>query len=217
MTAAFRLTLVLAGLFAAVVRADEADPPAAPAQRIAPDDPAWGKLAAGLRQSTSVTANFTELRWFSFKKAPTALQGEVRVSAEHGLSLRYLAPEEQTVIIDERGMVLRSASGDSIAPADPRSGAANSALLHGLRLDFVPLAQVCELYGRRAGLAWTLALVPRGADLRRTLGRITVEGQGGAVRRIELWRSATQRVEISVQPPRSTAAFTPEELRRYFR
>jgi hypothetical protein len=59
--------------------------------------------------------------------------------------------------------------------------------------------------------------VPRADDLRRTLGRISVEGEGAAVGRIELRRSETQRVEIIVAAPRPAAAFTADEVRRYFR
>ena len=62
-----------------------------------------------------------------------------------------------------------------------------------------------------------MTLVPRAAGLRRAMGRITVDGRGPAVRRIEFRRSAAQRVEISEDPPRPAAAFTPDEVRRYFR
>jgi hypothetical protein len=211
------LFLALAGILAAMARAEETDAAIAPGNRISPDDPAWSELSAGLRQRTAVTAEFTERRFFSFKKTPTILQGEVRISAEHGLSLHYVRPEEHTVIIDRRGVLLRLATGDSVPPAEPGGGAANDALLHALRLDLGQLAKTFDLYGSRAGAAWTLALVPRAADLRRTLGRITLGGEGATVRRIELRRSATQRVEISVQPPRPAGPFTAEEIRRYFR
>ena len=211
------LCFAFAGIIAAAVRADEAGTLTNPAHRIAPDDPVWNDLAGELRKQPSVTADFTERRFFSFKKTPTVLRGEVRVSADRGLSLHYVDPEDHIVVIDGLGVLLRSAAGDSVPPADPRAGAAHTALLHALRLDLGPLAEAFELYGLRAGAAWTLALVPRAADLRRTLGQITVGGEGAAVRRIEFRRSATQRVEISVAPPRATASFTAEELRRYFR
>jgi len=209
--------LILAFAFAAPLRAEDADTLVTPDHRLAPDDPAWIELAAGLRDKPGITADFTEQRRFAFKKTPTVLKGEARVSAERGLSLHYLEPEAQTVIIDAQGLLLRTAAGDTIPPADPASAAANAALLHVLRLELRPLAEIFELYGVRTGAAWTIALVPRAADLRRTLGRISVEGDGAAVRRIEFRRSATQRVEILVEPPRSVAAFTADELRRFFR
>jgi hypothetical protein len=209
--------LVIAGILAASVRADESVVPTDADHRVAPDDPAWGRLAAGLREQSTVTADFTEERWFAFKRTPTILHGEVRISAERGVSLRYLDPEEQIVIIDGKGTLLRSATGDRSPPSDPRASAANFALLHLMRLDLAKLEPDFELYGQRAGPAWTLVLVPRAEELRRTLGQIAVQGEGAAVSRIELRRSATQRVEIIVMPPRPTAAFTPDEIRRFFR
>ena len=211
------LLVALALVSAAVVHADRTDDLISPGNRIVPDDPAWRGLSAGLRERTAVTAEFTERRFFPFKKSPTVLQGEVRVSAEHGLSLHYVHPDEHTVIIDGRGVLLRFATGDSVPPAEPGGGAANDALLHALRLDLGPLAKTFDFYGSQAGAAWILALVPRAAELRQALGRITVEGDGAAVRRIELRRSAAQRVEISVEPPRPSAPFTGEEIRRFFR
>jgi hypothetical protein len=208
---------VLAFLFATLAGAAETDLLAVPAHRVAVDDPAWQDLAGGLRAQTAVTADFTENRWFPFRRIPTVLKGEVRVSAEHGLSLHYLDPQEQTVIVDDRGMLVRTKAGDSVPPADPRAGAANAALLHVLQFDLRSLAEAFEIYGIRTGAAWKLALVPKDDALRRTLGQISIEGEGAAVRRIELRRSALQRVEIAVDPPRSTAAFAADEIRRFFR
>lgn len=197
-----------------------AEEPAAlvsPAHRLAADDPAWRELAAGLRGLGAVTADFTENRYFPFKRTTTVLPGEARVSAEHGLSLHYLGPPEQVVIMDDRGMVVRAAGKDTVPPADAQTAAANTALRHVMRLDLRPLEKDFELYGDRTGAAWKLALVPKDDALRRTLGQISIEGEGAAVRRIELRRSLTQRVEILIAAPRPPAAFTADELKRFFR
>jgi hypothetical protein len=212
-----RLALIFAGIFAVAAQADEAGSIAVPANRIAQDSPEWRRLAGELRSEAAVTAGFTEFRWFAFKNTPTVLKGEVRVSADRGLSLHYLEPEEQTVIIDQQGGLLRSATGDRAMPSDPRADAANFALLHLLRLDLALLSESFELYGRNADSGWILALVPRDAELRRSLGTIAVDGKGSAIIRIELRRSATQRVEITMTAPRTAGSFSPDELRRYFR
>jgi hypothetical protein len=204
-------------MLAATAQADESGALALPANRIAPDDPDWAKLGGELRLESAVTAAFTELRWFAFKNTPTALKGEVRVSANHGLSLHYLDGEDQVVIIDGQGALLRSRTGDRAMPADPRADAANFAMLHLLRLDLTLLSTSFDLYGRYTAANWTLALVPRDSELRSSLGTITVDGVGAGIHRIELRRSATQRVEITMEAPQTKAAFTPDELRRYFR
>jgi hypothetical protein len=197
--------------------AEDADALVAPSHQLGVNDPAWKDIATGLQAEKAVTTTFVENRWFPFRKVPTVLRGESRVSAEHGLSLHYTEPKEQIVIIDGQGMLTRTAAGDTAAPADPRAEAANSALLHALRFDLAALAGTFDLYGIRTGDTWQLALVPKDDSLRRTLGRIAIEGEGAAVRRIELRRSAVQRVEILIAPPQSTAAFSPEELHRFFR
>lgn len=213
-----RLITVLAFALAPLAPAAEADSSlVVPAHRLAADDPAWQDLAAGLRASKAITADFTENRWFPFRKIPTVLKGEVRVSAGQGLSLHYVDPQEQTVIIDDRGMLVRTAAGDGTPPADPRADAANSALLHVLRFDLRSLAEAFEIYGTREGAAWKLALVPKDDSLRHTLGQIAIEGDGAAVSRIELRRSVVQRVEIIIAPPRRSTGFSAEELRRFFR
>ena len=211
------LLLAFALALAASLPAAEPEPLVAPDHRLAPDDPAWAELAAGLRDKPGVTANFTERRRFMFRRTPTVLKGEARVSADHGLSLHYVEPEEQVVIMDAQGLLVRSATGDIIPPADPAAAAANAALLHLLRLELPPLAETFELYGVHTGAGWSIALIPRAENLRRTLGQISVEGGGAEVRRIEFRRSATQRVEILIDPPRAFAAFTAEELKRFFR
>ncbi|MFO1449740.1 MAG: glycosyltransferase [Opitutaceae bacterium] len=178
---------------------------------------AWDDLAKAFARQPDTAAEFTENRYFPFRKIPVVLTGISRVSVAHGLSLQYLTPSEHLVILDGAGMLLRSDKGDSAPPADPRADAANRALRNVLRFDFAALAGDFELLGRREGDQWTLTLVPRAEDLRRTLGRIRVEGVATVVRRIELRRSALQSVEILIAPPRPPAPFTADELKRYFR
>jgi glycosyltransferase involved in cell wall biosynthesis len=211
------VTLALLLLWLPGGRAAESDPLVNPEHRLAPAAPAWSDLVTAFAHNPDVTADFVEHRIFPFKKQPVELKGEVRVSATRGLSLHYTAPEERTVILDAKGMLLRAAAGEKAAPADPRAAAANDALLHVLRFDFAALEKDFELYGRRDGPAWTLALVPRTDALRRSIGRITVAGEAATVRHIELRRSATQSIEIVIEPPRPTAEFTADELKKYFR
>jgi glycosyltransferase involved in cell wall biosynthesis len=209
------LTLVL--LCTLPVAAAETDPLVDPAYRLPPSAPAWSDLIEAFAHQPDITADFTERRQFPFKKEPIELQGEVRVSAARGLSLHYTTPEDRTVILDEQGMLIRAPAGQKAAPADPRATAANEALRHILRFEFAALEKDFEIYGQREGADWTLALVPRTETLRRSIGRIGVTGQTATIRRIELRRTAKQVIEILIAAPRPAAAFTPEELKTYFR
>lgn len=177
---------------------------------------AWGDLREALGRTPAVTADFVERRRFPFKREPVTLAGEVRVSAERGLSLHYREPEARIVILDRAGVLVREAGGRTV-PADPRAAAANQALLKLLHLDLDGLAADFELYGRRDGGAWSLALVSRTPALRRSVGTILASGEGATVRRIEIRRTEKQAIEIAIEAPRSTAAFTAEELKAFFR
>jgi glycosyltransferase involved in cell wall biosynthesis len=197
--------------------AAETDPLLNAEHRLAADAPAWSDLVAAFALQPDTTADFTERRQFPFKKEAVELQGIVRVSSARGLSLEYTSPEKRTVILDDQGMLIRAPAGEKIPPADPRATAANEALRRILRFEFAALERDFELYGRREGTDWTLALVPRTKDLQRSIGRITVTGRSTAVRRIELRRSARQVIEILIATPRPPAEFTAEELKSYFR
>jgi len=189
---------------------------AAPAE-ISVDAPEWRELAAEFARNGDVTADFTEMRKFPFKKEPMQLTGEVRVSPSRGLSLHYLTPADTTVILDAAGMLLRAPAGQSAPPADPRAAAANRALLKLLHFDLAGLAQDFVLTGNRAGLAWELTLDPRTDELRRSVGRITANGIGATIRQIEIRRTEKQFVLIAITAPRSAAPFTADEVKTYFR
>lgn len=211
------LALAILILFIPSGRAADADPLVNPAHQIAADAPAWRDLATAFAHKPDVTATFTEQRFFPFKKAPVELKGEVRVSATHGLSLHYTDPENRTVILDEQGVLIRAPAGEKAPPSDPRAAAANEALLNLLRFDFSALEKDFELYGERNAAIWTLVLVPRTDALRHSVGRITATGEDATIRHIEIRRTARQAIEIAIDPPRPSAAFTTEELKRFFR
>lgn len=189
---------------------------AEPLPLIVPDAPAWTELAATFASRPDASAEFTEKRFFPFRKAPLELSGVSRVSTARGLSLDYTAPEKRTVILDVQGMLVRQADGESAAPADPRASAANAALVHILRFDLAALARNFDLFGRRDGATWALTLVPRAEDLRRVVAEIAVTGEATDVRHIVIRRSAKQYVEITIGVARP-APFTAEELQRFFR
>jgi len=211
------VTLALLFVCGSMGRAAETDPLLNPAHRLPPAAPAWQDLSEAFAHSPDATADFTERRFFPFKKEPVELKGEVRVSTTRGLSLHYTAPEERTVILDQQGVLIRAPAGEKAPPADPRAAVANEALRHILRFDFAALEKDFELYGQRDGEAWTLALVARTETLRRSVGRITVTGMAVTIGHIELRRTAKQAIEIVIAPPRSLAPFTAEELKRFFR
>jgi outer membrane lipoprotein-sorting protein len=177
----------------------------------------WADLAAAFAVRPDVTADFTESRYFPFKERPAVMRGEVRVSRERGLSLRYTSPDDHVVIVDREGVVLRDKKRSATPPADVRGAVINRALMNTLNLNFAALAEDFRLEGERKGEAWTLILWPREKMVQQAFRQITVSGRGTEVERIELRRSQRQFIEIMMNRSRESVGFTAEEIGKYFR
>lgn len=197
-----------------------AETPKEPGPQLYPgkNDAEWLPLFADLGTRRAVAAEFTEHRWFPFKKIPVVLKGVMRLSPDLGMSLGYTEPEKRTIIIDAKGLVLREANGrQREIPADPASPAASTALLPVLNFDWRKLDQAFLVYAAREGDDWRLDFVPRDTQLADRLGRIIATGHGVAMRHLEFRRSAMQRVEIFIDEARLGASFTAEERKKFFR
>ncbi len=182
------------------------------------NDAAWRELSTQLRAHGNVTAPFTENRFLPFKKIPVVFTGQMRLSAEGGLSLQYLSPEKQLMLVDARGVLMRDSRGRTRElPNDPRAQAATTALLHVMRFDLDELARNFELYGRRDGDDWQLVFDPRPGELARVLNRLVVTGRAAEVKKLEMRKSALQGIEILIGDVRTGVEFTDEERREFFR
>ena len=182
------------------------------------NDAAWTPLFAALAAQGGVRSTFTENRWFSVRKEPVVLRGELRHSDERGLSLHYTQPEEQLMLVDAKGLMLRDAKGRTRSmAADPRAPRMDAALLPVLRFDLPALLKLFTLRAARDGDDWRLDFVPRTPELARHLSTLTVEGSGERVSRLEFRRSAKQRVEVLIGETQTGVTFTAEEEKRFFR
>jgi len=178
----------------------------------------WQALFEKLAAQGTVFSHFTENRWFPFKKIPVVLKGEMRMMPGRGLSLHYAPPDERTMIVDERGILLRDDRGRSReVPPDPRASNINAALLPVMRFDQKELVKVFLLHAVRSGAAWRLDFEPRDSALARTIGRIIVWGEDAKVQQLEFRRSNSQRVEIVIDDSQAGIVFTEAELQRFFR
>jgi hypothetical protein len=182
------------------------------------NDAPWQPLLAELRAKPPLRATFEEHRFFPFKKGFTRLEGEIRLDPVRGLSLHYTAPENQLMVVDREGGFMANARGRRRAlPDNPRARAATSALLHVLRFDLPTLAADFTIYAARDGDAWKFTFIPRPGDLADVLNPITITGDHGLVRLIEMKKSDRQRVEIHIGRTETGVTFAADELARYFR
>jgi len=181
-------------------------------------DPAWRELLSRLAPNKTRESTFEERRYFPFRRQPVVLTGEIRIMPGRGLSLRYLTPEPRVLIADEKGLLMRDAAGrDHSPPDDPRAKAAIAALADVLRFDPAQLRHSFVMRGRRDGAAWTLSFAARDQALAAGLGTIILTGEGARLRKIEMVRSAGQRVEILIGDTREGVTFTADALSRFFR
>jgi len=181
-------------------------------------DADWQALFEKLASQGTVFSHFTENRWFPFKKIPVVLNGEMRSITGRGLSLHYTQPDDRTMIVDERGLLLRDDRGRSReVPPDPRASNINAALLPVMRFDQKELAKVFLLHAARSGRAWRLDFEPRDVALAHMIGRIIVWGEEAKVQQLEFRRSNSQRVEIIIDDSAAGVVFTDVELKRFFR
>jgi len=210
-----RLGLPLLACTLLLCRAGAADP--APIVDVA-RDPAWRDLLGPLAPTRARESSFEERRYFPFRRDPILLTGEIRILPSRGLSLGYLTPEPRVLIADSKGLLLRDASGhDRALPDDARAQAATAALAGVLRFDLPELEKSFELRGRHDGAAWTLSLSARDRTLAGALGTLVLTGDRGRLLRIEMIRSASQRIEIRIGEPREDVTFSAETLDRFFR
>jgi hypothetical protein len=182
------------------------------------NDAAWLPLFESLDHQGGVYSTFTEKRWFSVKKEPVVLHGELRHSAARGLSLLYTQPEEQLMVVDDHGLFMRNAAGHTrTMAADAKAPRIDTALLPVLRFDLAAVRQLFTVHAAREGEDWRLDLVPRTTQLTRYLSTLVVEGKGERVCRLEFRRTARQRVEVLIGETRTGISFSSEEEKRYFR
>jgi hypothetical protein len=182
------------------------------------DDPTWRPLLEALAAKGSIEAEFTEQRWFSFRRDPVVLTGEIRRSPELGLSLRYLEPDEKMMIVDDRGIVLRNARGWS-RQLKPGGRAPNSGevLLRVLRFDWAGLSRDFAVQAARNEDSWRFDFVPLTDEFAGSVGTITVWGQGEAVTQLEMNPTDGPRIEILIGRSREDVTFTPDEVKKFFR
>ncbi|OAM89224.1 outer membrane lipoprotein carrier protein LolA [Termitidicoccus mucosus] len=212
-----RPVLVILLLLAAIVRAA---PPAEPGPVIEAgrNDGEWRWLFSALAAKGAMMSTFTEERWFSMRKTPTVLQGEMRLLPGRGLSLHYTEPEEQLLVVDDAGLLMRDAKGRTREiKTEARAAGLSAALLPVMQFDLEKLREDFYLHAARDGNDWRLDFVPRDRELARTLGSLVVTGIGTTVRRLEFRHSARQRIVVIIKTADTGVTFSEEDARRFFR
>jgi len=178
----------------------------------------WAELFSALAEKQPLFSTFTEARRFPFKKAVVKLRGEMRFSRDLGLSLHYEEPESRTLIVDEKGIVMRDGRGRSRSFRGDRRGApAPVVLLPVMSFDLPKIAGNFEVRGASAGEMWWLEFLPRDEALGTRVEAIQVAGEGSEVKHIAFNQESGQQVQIIIESTRTGVAFSKDDVRRWFR
>jgi outer membrane lipoprotein-sorting protein len=213
----FRCRLLFAFAVAGLAGADLAATPGTLLNDPA-HDPAWTALFSKLSASKTRLSHFEERRYFPFRSKPVVLKGVIRIIPGRGLSLNYLEPDRRILIVDDKGVLLRDEEGgERSVSSDPRTKAVTSSLVSVLRFDVAELQQSFVIYGRHDGGAWTLGFVPRDPAVADLVGTLFVSGEKLQLNRIEMTKSATQRIEILISDAQEDVIFPGDVIERYFR
>jgi outer membrane lipoprotein-sorting protein len=165
-----------------------------------------------------VIARFHEEKQLALLSAPLEVQGilyfipparMVRITTEPGAS---------RLVIDGDHVVFQDAAGDeemdlSTNPV-ARTFVSNFIVLfngdlEGLRRRYEPAFHA-------DGDRWTLTLVPRGAPLNRVIARVTLEGAGRKIDRMELLETNGDRTTTWFEDVQVDHRFAPAEIERIF-
>ncbi len=181
-------------------------------------DAEWSALFDEMETVVCVAAPFTEERFFAFRKEPKVYQGFFRKSEAGSVSLAYTEPEVMALHIGEGFAYYKK--GDGAVRSIPQSDDASGALAIFpalLGLDFEALSAYYDIRGECVEKRWQLVLEAK-AELEGTMtyARIEVEGDGRAVQRIELLKSAKQRIVIVMGEPVYPEFYVPTIKAKYF-
>ena len=178
----------------------------------------WGPLLTRLAAKRAIYATFVEERYFPFKKTASVLEGEMRFAPDLGLSLCYTKPDLRMVILDDRGIVLRDGKGrEKSAPNDAQVPEMARSMMSIFQFDFELLRSNFIVRGNREGDDWRIDLEPRNKAIAKSLGWISIVGQGDQIRHLQFKRAENQRVEISIRQTHELEAFSPADRKRFFR
>ena len=147
-------------------------------------------------------ADFSEKKYLSVLKQPLESSGLLIYDAPDHLEQRTTRPRPQSVVLDhgivtmqigQRRRVLRLADYPQLAP-----------LIDSIRAtlagDRAALERAFELQFSGTLAHWQLRLEPRDAQLAATLKRIDLQGEGDAVREVEVQQSDGDRSVMRITP-----------------
>lgn len=163
----------------------------------------WRRIADQLHAVELVRAGFEEERHNRLRRRPTRFDGDLIYARDLGLSLRYDAALESTIIFDHAGIVRRAGGADRELPLPEDEVGLHGMILQLFAFDLVALEDSFVIEGAGPPDDWALRLVPRDDERRHALGvdEVIFEGSAGVVQEIYFDRPGSLELRLQIEDP----------------
>jgi outer membrane lipoprotein-sorting protein len=206
--------LQLALLLALVAAHGAGAAPAAPPT----ETPSLEALMAGMAKTSGVMASFLERKEIALLSEPIETRGHlVFVPPDHLARTTDSPSASRLVIAGERFAFRDAAGGDAVdLSSNPLAREFVENFIVLFNGDLAKLRERYEPTFSAAGATWSLALRPRHRPLSDLVERITLEGSGPMLQRMEMLERDGDRTTTTFQDVVVDRRFTPEEIERLF-
>jgi outer membrane lipoprotein-sorting protein len=180
--------------------------------------PGLEALMEGMAGTPGVVARFTERKELALLSEPLETRGTLYfVPPDRMLRLTTEPSRSRLVIAGERMAFRDEAGGEAVdLAASPLAREFVENFIVLFNGDLAALRARYEPAFRSEGDAWRLELRPRHRPLADVVERVTLEGEGRALRRMEMLERDGDRTVTTFEDVDATHRFTPEEERRLF-
>jgi outer membrane lipoprotein-sorting protein len=184
----------------------------------APPEPSLEDLMKSMAATSGVVARFHEVKELSLLSSPLEVSGTLYFIPPDRLARITTRPGRSKLVIDGKRFSFRdeTAHEDVDLSGNPvaRAFVSNFIVLFNgdldaLRRRYRPDFQV-------EGRSWTLILSPLGPPLADVVKRVTLEGQGPSLDRMELLETNGDRTTTTFQDVQTDHRFSPAERERIF-
>jgi outer membrane lipoprotein-sorting protein len=180
--------------------------------------PTLEALMAGMAETPGVMADFVERKEIALLSEPIESRGRlVFVPPDHLLRTTDSPSRSRLVIAGERFAFRDAAGGDSVdLSANPLAREFVDNFIVLFNGDLAKLRKRYEPTFRATGTTWSLALRPRQRPLADLIERITLEGSGKVLHRMEMLERDGDRTTSTFEDVVVDRRFTPEEIEQIF-
>jgi outer membrane lipoprotein-sorting protein len=180
--------------------------------------PTLEALMAGMAETSGVMASFLERKEIALLSEPLETHGHlVFVPPDHLVRTTEAPSASRLVIAGERFAFRDAAGGDAVdLSANPLAREFVENFIVLFNGDLAKLRDRYEPTFTATGTTWSLALRPRHRPLSDLIERITLEGTGPTLQRMEMLERDGDRTTTTFQDVVVDRRFTPEEIERLF-